>query len=170
MSSGENREMESWFLRLADAPAGSINAAVDGTTPKVFSLSPDQVGLSYLRISRMLVFIEFGVGSFTSSDYGDISTLANGVRVNYTKGGIVYNLDGTVGITSNAGWARCCYDQIDHSHGTGNQFIVARWTFTEAGDEKKPIVLRGSDTIDVTIQDNLSTLVNHNFFVQGSRP
>jgi len=160
--------IESWFLRLGGDPAASMNANVLGTTedPVVFSLDPAQLGLSWVRITRMLVFIE-DTGNFLAGTYGAESTLANGVRVQYTKNGTTYQLDGGEGITSNAAWARACYDSTPHNYGSGNNFLAVRWTHAKASE---PILLRRGDTFDVSIRDDLRGLVSHEFFLQGVRP
>ena len=165
---GENsNKIESWYLRAGGAPAGSINANANGaTTPVVYSLDPAQLGLSYVRVTRLLIHIE-DVGTIGAEEYGARSTLTSGVRIQYTKDGTTYDLDGGEGVKSNADWSRCCYDMTNQSFGAGNNFVAVRWTFTKSTE---PLLLRSGDTLDVTIQDDLTGLVRHSFFAQGVRP
>jgi hypothetical protein len=116
----------------------------------------------------MLVYVE-DAGAFAAEEYGAIPTLTNGVLVQkHDANGLVTDLTGGKPVKSNAQWSRTCYDMQEQSFGTGNNHIAVRWTFSKAGS---PVVLDGTkgEFLRVLLNDDLSGLVEHNFFVQGLR-
>jgi hypothetical protein len=54
----------------------------------------------------------------------------------------------------------------EHTFGSGNNFAVVRWTFERAG---QPLRLYGdnSDVLVMTVNDDLTGLVKHDFHIQG---
>jgi len=148
------------FLKLSASPFMNVDGSV---TPKVFSVSPALLGVNFLVLSRLLVHIEDN-GAITADDYGALATLSSGLRIQKTIGGITYNLDGGLPITGNTHWARLAFDMKEHVFGSGNNFVTARWTFGATGI---PMILQGADVLFVTVNDDLTTLVEHTMLVQG---
>ena len=121
------------------------------------------------EIERMIVKIQDD-SQFTAAKYGGIDTLANGVHVGLHYSGkdgpqVLDLLDGS-NITGTAEWSAHCHDVKVFTFGAGDNYVSVRWTFGKAGE---PIVLHGyhKDKIVVTIRDDLSTLVDHSFVIQG---
>lgn len=123
-----------------------------------------------MKIRRMIVFIEDS-GNFRAEHYGALMTaLAVGIKVLKldSAGNIIQDfLGGATSIKSNGEWASTCYDMSNITFGAGNEFIVARWTFSRAG---KSIVLHGeeSERLVLRCNDDLSGLEKHRFMMQGS--
>jgi len=152
-------------LLTKDADQTTKNANVDGSvTPAEFILKPSASGfLGDVLIARLIVLIEDN-GNITANDYGAVPTLATGVRVQHRSDSDTIDLDGGLGVTSNADWARLCYDITEHSFGSGNNFVTARWTFSRSG---RFLELENDEELVVTIGDDLTGLVSHYFMVQG---
>lgn len=135
-------------------------------TPVPFYAGPTE---NMWAIARMLVIIEDNTG-INAAEYGGISTLANGVTVKVHEGGVTGPvlhdlLDGDT-ITSNMSWAEHSYDATPATFGAGNNFFLIRWTFSRAGT---PIILNSfrNEVLVVTINDDLTGLVKHQFAIQG---
>jgi hypothetical protein len=147
---------------------GTKDSSVDGSvTQQIFKINPPAEGVIILE--RMLVEIRF-TGAGRAQDYGDISGgLATGLDIgvfNESDDSLAIDyLDG-IPIQTNAGWGRVCYDVDQKDWGAGDKFMQIRWTFTRAGTGT---MLSEGDTayFGVHIHDNLSTLVDQYFTVQG---
>jgi hypothetical protein len=83
-----------------------------------------------------------------------------------TTGKVILDLMDGSNVKSVVGWAEHCYDITEHSFGSGNNFVVVRWTFEHAG---RPLILDSfnDEKLVVTINDDLSSLVHHEFQIQG---
>lgn len=145
----------------------NVNGSV---TPVPFWIGPpaDEMWAIY----RMVVTIEDNA-NITADSYGGISELTNGVSLkiiegNQTTGKVLVDLMDGDNVKNVVGWAEHTYDMAEHSFGSGNNFVVARWTFAHAG---RPLILDGADLdkLVVYINDDLTTLVHHEFQVQGHR-
>jgi hypothetical protein len=121
-------------------------------------------------IYRMLVTIEDNA-VFTAANYGGVSTLTNGVTLQICRNGaeglpeVLDLMDGGAA-TGLVSWADFCYDMTTHTFGSGNNFAVARWTFAKAGEPLRLVGANG-DVLQALIQDDLTGLVGHQFFIQG---
>lgn len=156
----------SWPLTLAGALGGEANASVNGAvTSQEFKLIPATYGYTSMKLERMLIQIEDNA-VFTSSGYGGLSALTNGIHIYHSadNGDTETHIDAMRPIKSAAHWARLCYDFSIHSFGSGNNFATVRWTFAKTG---APLCLGSGDELVVEINDDLSTLVDHSFIVQG---
>ena len=122
---------------------------------------------NYAEIERMIIYVEDTVG-FAAADYGSITgNLTNGISLKvFDTNGTTELLDLTAGlpVKSNAGWARTCYDAQLLEWGAGNEMLLARWTFSKAGDS---INLLPGQRLAVVMNDDLTGLVDHNFMIQG---
>ena len=151
---------------VADGTNDNMN--VDGSsTPVPFYRGPP-VGETW-AIHRMIVLIEDNA-NFTADGYGGVATLTNGIDFSIFTGGVAGTetedlLDGDP-VNSVADWASNCYDMAEHTFGSGNNFIVIRWTFTKMG---RPLILQGdvNDIICLVINDDLTGLVKHQAHIQG---
>jgi len=143
-------------------------AAVNGVvTPVPFWRGPSS---DMWAIHRLIVMVEDNA-VLTAAGYGGVGALANGVSVQVIQGNqstgteVIDLLDGTT-ISSLIDWGTHCYDVSEHTFGSGNNFFVVRWTFSNAG---RPVILdsRLGEKLVVTVNDDLSTLVNHHVMIQG---
>lgn len=142
----------------------NVNGAV---TPVPFWYGPTE---GIVTVHRMIVTIEDNA-VLAADNYGGLSALTNGLQVrvmegNQTTGNVELDLLDGGSIKSHLGWAEHCYDLTEHVFGAGNNFIVVRWTFSNAG---RPLILNSvhQDKLVVTVNDDLSTLVAHHFQIQG---
>lgn len=144
------------------------NAAIDGSiTPVQFFAGPLKDKWS---IHRMILIIEDNA-VITADNYGGLAELTSGITVKVVEGNavtgqvIVDLLDGSP-IKNHVGWAAHTFDMKDQTFGSGNNFVAVRWTFSHGG---RPLVLDSfrNEKLVVTINDNLSTLVSHQFQIQG---
>jgi len=157
------------FFRFLDTNGdgtGTKDASVNGAiTPQVFKILP-QSGESRLRMSRMLVHI-VDFGTFDSGAYGNGVVLTNGIDVglyNTSDDSLALDLLDGYTIKTNVDWGRFCYDATPSSYGTGNESLGARWTFTKAGEY---LDVTAERYFAVTINDDLTGLIEHTFEMQG---
>jgi len=128
-------------------------------------------GTELLVITRMMVSVE-DTGSFDAEKYGNGIVCTNGIQVvvHDWDDSLIYPLvNGAHPIKTNADWGAYCYDVDVKDWGTGNEFLVARWTFAKHG---APIYLRGKgelggEHIDVLLNDIYTGLVHHHMLFQG---
>lgn len=117
-------------------------------------------------VSRLIVHIQ-DAQNFSADNYGNLaSALTNGVSVNAKDhvDNVLLDLTDGLPVKSNADWGRLCYDTINVSYGSGNDFVQVRWTFSKAG---KFLSLAKDESLNVDLNDDLSGLVGHYFMVQG---
>jgi len=154
------------FLSTNGDGTGTVNANVNGAvTPVVFKISPPATGS--IVITRLIVTIRDN-GTFSAEKYGVISELANGVevgRLNDTTDAVEQDLTSGIPITTNASWGRLCYDVDLKTWGAGDSFLLVRWTFAKHGS--CPLLISGGPALGISINDDLTTLVEHHFLVQG---
>lgn len=140
--------------------SASINMAVDGTTPVIYSYTVPANRKLYLK--RGFIVIEDGAVAFTPGAFGALSALTNGVSV-----GITPNGSARVEIEN---WKtnrqiRDTFFDFDQQFRTDGIY-TGRWSFTK--DLNGPgIVLATGDIIDFKIQDNLSGLDYLSFKMKG---
>ena len=125
-----------------------------------------------VSLHRLLIQVRDS-GPFDAEKYGNIlGGLTNGVRISVVRGTgggatLVHNVtDPLLPILSNSHWQGYCFDYDFKIGGAGDGFGSFRWTFARAG---VPVRLRGSadDALRVTLEDNLTGLVEHLFVAQG---
>lgn len=116
-------------------------------------------------IHRVMTYIEDAGGAPNLSLYGGIAALTDGLLLRIVhRDGSVYDLSDGLPITNNSAWARICYDVTIATFPAGNNYVHARWTFALSG---WPIVLNPFDRLEFVMRDNLTSLVEHSFLVQG---
>lgn len=115
-------------------------------------------------IERMMISYEDTTG-MQAQEYGNTGgALSVGIVVRISNDdGVVEDLTDGVTIKDNGEWGRYCYDVQLVSWGSGNEKILARWTFARHG---RPIVLNG-DKLEVVLNDDFQGLLDHYFLVQG---
>lgn len=148
-----------------------INANGAGYTlgsPGYFWIAPPagQVWFVY----RMLVLIQ-ATGNFSISNYGPVSTLTNGVRIQALNtappGGasdVWHDYTGGVPVISESHLALWMYDVAYDNHGVGPNAVRARMTLTRFG---QPLRLYGTKCLCAIMQDDLSAIADHHFVIEG---
>lgn len=135
---------------------GSNNLAVDGSAPVTFSYTPP-AGFNFLAV-RLMTYIE-ALTAFGSDEFGDISTLANGVQINAAGVGLT-NWKDNIDIVAEM------YDFSRNAFGKADKLLVSRWTFTRDTYGIRILVPDGQ-SFDAIIQDDLSSLVIFRLKVKG---
>jgi hypothetical protein len=162
----------SFIYRLLDTVGdgtGTKNANVNGSvTPVTFKLITEE-GPHRNELYRMVVHI-VDAGPLNADDYGGIAGgLVNGLDIG------IYNADDSLlldlldglPVKTNSDWGRLCYDVKTLDFGTGTDDAVAvRWTFSK--DMGGPIILEEGQYIGVTVNDNLTGLIEHYFTLRGN--
>lgn len=149
----------------------SINMNVNGSgTPVIFSLSPAG-GAANEDLEWDVVRVIFSIECAGNPDgvkFGDIVWgLAKGVVLRTTDG-VTKNI---FNVKTNWEFADRCFDVAydDRAGGASDYFVRIRRTF--GGQSKNGVVVRleakTSDTIDVIVQDNLSTILDFRCIAQG---
>ena len=120
-----------------------------------------------LRLERVIWFIR-DTGSFKASGYGAVAgSLTNGIQVRVQNdGGTLVNLTSQEKIVTNGGIGTYCYDVDVKTWGSGDEMLLARWTFAKAG---YPLRLIGdnNERFELVLNDDFSDLVHHAFHLQG---
>ena len=121
---------------------------------------------NHALIHRLIVTI-IDAGTFDATLYGNRLELPNGMKVEVIEAdGTVLDLLGGHPIHSNSDWAAMCHDFGYIDIGTGDNVATIRWTFSRAG---LPLVLHAGDRFVITVQDDLTDLSGHHFYIQGHR-
>ena len=144
---------------------GTIDASVDGSsTPVVFKIVPP-AGRQY-HIYRFLLFLQDGNAGWASTTYGSIAALSNGVTMsmNQVSDDAVLQSFFETPVKSNAQWARYMYDVSNFDFGNGDKCLTARFTFQKFG---RPLRLSEHEYLAVTVNDDLTGLVEQSFVVEG---
>lgn len=157
------------YLDTVGDGSGTKNANGNYGAPTLFRIAPPP-GVVY-RIARMIVSIEDTSG-MVADEYGNLgAALSNGVVMRVHDGSkTIIDLTAGLPVKTNAQWGSVCYDVDLKSWGVtpSDDLLIVRWTFTRAG---KFITLDGdnNEELQVMLNDNLSGLIAHYFFVQGYR-
>lgn len=127
-----------------------------------------QVPSSKIAILQRLI-ITIGDGSNPRPDrYGQNLIITNGMNIKLTESDdtlITYlGHSNAHPIITNANWASLCYDMSFHTVGSGDNYVMFRWTFSKAG---MPLILSDGDKLVITLNDDFTGLTDHRFMVQG---
>ncbi len=118
------------------------------------------------RVARIIIYIE-DTGSFDSGSYGNGLALANGIQVRVQNdGGTIADMTAGLPVKTNTQWGRMCYDIKTSNFGSGNEAMGVRWTFT-AGGQFVRLDGDNNERLEVVVNDDFSSLVDHSFLVQG---
>jgi hypothetical protein len=143
---------------------GTLNANVNGTTPVEFYI--EAADNDVLELHRIIIHIADN-GSIQPHTYGALAALTNGVKVTVVDADDNVLQGGVITVKANAEWGRVCFDVEIQDRGAGSDgYVNVRWTFAKAG---VPLRLRDGEKFVVTIQDDLTGLLEHYFMVQGVR-
>ena len=160
-----NRTARTRFLDTVGNGTGTKNANVDGSvTPVEFKLVT--VANEPWEIWRLLVFVRDTL-AFSAEDYGNINgPLTNGISICTVDadGEIMVDLCDGVEVVSNADWSRLNYDVAPLDFGSGDNYLVVRWSFNKMGE---PLHLKNGESLVITVNDDLTGLVEHRFGIQG---
>lgn len=118
-------------------------------------------------LNRMIFFYRM-TGVWTEEKFGSLAQLSNGVEIDVRgNNSITKSLTASQPIKANAGWATHCYDVDIRSIGSGETYLVGRWTFTR--DNGSGLVLSGTrkEALSALVQDNLSTMSDFGIHVRG---
>lgn len=151
------------FLDTVGDGSGSISMAVDGSiTPVVFKLKPP-AGQVY-QIARVIFSLRDNA-AMDAGGWGGVATpLTNGLLTEIKQQGVTEST--LPPLKSHFDIAARSYDISHHEWGTGDEFVVARLTYTKAG---RYLYLDGDegDEYIVTIRDDISYLVEQMMNIQG---
>lgn len=164
------KRAEGLIVRALDTDGdggGTKNANGDySSAAEIFFIQPPS-GVSY-NIARMIISVE-DTNGMQAEEYGNLGVaLSNGIQVRVQDDtGTVLDLTDALVVTANAHWGRLCYDVDIKTWGAGNEILIARWTFARFGVDG--LLLRGSynERLEVVLNDNLTGLIAHYFFVNG---
>jgi|APSaa5957512535_1039671.scaffolds.fasta_scaffold02579_8 hypothetical protein len=165
-SSGTQKTIISRYLDTVGDGSGSKNANGNYSgAEEIFFCQPGAGEI--LRVSRIIISIEDGQG-FRAERYGAInSALSTGITLRTANdSGALVDFTDALPIQTNAGWGALCYDVDVKTWGAGNEFLVARFTFSKSGQFVR-LVGDDNERLEAVFNDNLTGLVNHNFILQG---
>ena len=150
------------FLRLDGT--GTHEAIGDySSTPVRFTWTPLENRTAHIH--RMIISVQ-DTGAFDAAKYGNNLTLTSGVSLtvrNVADDSQAHSYT-VEPIKVNAGWAAHCYDTDVKTWGTGDEILIARWTFSRAGS---PMILKDTDYVSIDLNDTFVNLVAHRFVIQG---
>ena len=163
MTNKNVQQLISRFLDTNGDGTGTKNARgnyASAATPLYFKAT------TTVNLHRMIIHIGDTTG-MQAQKYGNIAELTNGYTVKVIDNDNVtelMDLCNLVPIKSNGGIGRYCYDVELRTWGAGNEFVQARWTFAKAG---QPLRLKQGQRLSITLNDDLTGLLEHYFMVQG---
>ena len=142
---------------------------VDGSSVPVPLYAGPPAGKDWL-IERLIVMVKDNA-VITADTYGgiDVLTAGTGVQIMCKEGPtgkIILDLTDGGPVRSNAEWGKMCYDVAAHTFGSGDNYILVRWTFGKSGSPLRVSSVRNEKLVAV-INDNLTALTGHIFMIQG---
>jgi len=143
------------IFKLLATSAGVTDMSVDGSVTPV-----DEVWF----IARWMLFLQDTKG-FDVTTWGSNGVLTNGIDLLVEVNGTIVNqLDFPV--KHNGDIATIAYDMQLHTFGTGDDILIARWSFSKMGQFLR---LDGStnDKLIVRINDNLLSVSKQTVNIQG---
>ena len=158
-----SRQMFSRFLDTVGDGSGTTNAVGNYSGgEEVFFIAPAIT--ENFEVSRMIVSAEDTTG-FQAQEYGNLgSALGTGIVVRVSDADGVKFILTEEPVTTNANWGTYCFDADVKSWGSGNELLLARWTFALSGT---PVRLNPGDKLEVVLNDDFSGLISHRFLTQG---
>lgn len=155
-----------YFLDTVGDQSGTKNAVGNyaGAVQK-FICKPIAGEIFFL--SRMMIHVE-DVGSFDTGSYGNRVALTNGIDFSVwdKDDNVIFTFNNDLPIKQNVHWARFAYDTRVDTFGTGNSFLIARWSFFKSGQLIKIDGDKG-EYIGASLNDDFTGLVSHYFNLQG---
>lgn len=156
-------------LTTSELPRATINTTINlvgeftPEVPGVVYVQPPENGDEVWSINRFLFFIEDN--SIAPDKYGAINQLTNGVLLEHTdKDDNVITLFTPLAVTTNSEWVRHNYDGGATELGNSSNYGVDRWSWFEDSME---LQLFPGEKLRVVARDDLSSLFQHTFWVEG---
>lgn len=123
----------------------------------------------YMR--RMIITVRDS--AMTASKFGGLAELTNGVSfyMQPTAGGDINSIS-SIPIKSNAEWGRYTYDASIDNTGSGDDFLLVRWSFDKAygpEDGFDGVILHPGYSLRMSLSDDLTGLDDFTVLVQGRR-
>jgi hypothetical protein len=132
------------------------------STPTRFTWTP--IANRIAKIHRIIITVE-DTGAFDAAKYGNNLVLVGGISLTVRRENDSQIHNYTAGkVYTNADWGARAFDVDVKTWGTGNEILVARWSFDKAGSA---IVLHDGAYISIDLNDDFTNLVNHRFMIQG---
>lgn len=156
------------FLQRMDTvgnATGSDDMNVDGSvTPVPFYIKPDPGNI--IRLARVMLYVQ-DTGSFDAAAWGNGIVMANGMEVEMQIDGALYSMiNGGDTIRTTGDVASVAYDATIVAAGLGDEYMVARWTFTKMGQFMRLDGDKG-DFFRVTVNDDLTGINKQHIQAQG---
>lgn len=154
------------FARFADEGGygvGNANAIGNYGTPYSFRVKAETGTTVVVKNIRVLI-----VGSATADAnlYGNITALTNGIYIRkYTGSKLICDLTGGKPVKSNDDWAKIG-DSRCSEYTAGENYVSVLIPVAMPGYQG--LVLTPDDELNFVLNDNLSTLLKHTFFVTGT--
>ena len=169
MSTGPQKKIGCvWLNQTGSGGDGQSQMNVNGSvTPVTFYYKP--AAGTVFRVARLIMSMQDTSG-FSAGEYGNLgSALSTGCDLKHVDDtGTITDFTGNYGIYTNADWGFYCYDVDLKTWGVGDEFLMARMTFTKMGQY---IRLDGDDAnnglIEFVVNDDLTGLTDHRILLQG---
>jgi len=145
---------------------GTRDAIGDYSTATDFYVAPP-AGTHY-HIQRLICHIE-DTGPIAVDKFGALTALTNGILVRVMRGAeVLADVLNNDPITHNGSFGHTTYDWGLTSFGSGVEVVSAKWDFLTTGSR---VALNGNlgDKLVITMQDNLTGLVGHQWMVHGTQ-
>ena len=159
------RAVSTWLADTVGNGTGTKNAVGNyASAAQKFLVTAPSDG--ELHVYRLILTIR-DTGSFDAEDYGNGVALTNGIEcgVYDASDNLAYDLLDGEKVFSNSDWGRYCFDVDVKTWGAGDEYLVARWTFSKFGG---PIQIQDGESVGVELNDNFTALVEHYFCFEGT--
>lgn len=147
---------------------GIIGANENYSTETLFAVK-HTVGENPIFINRLITTIADS-GSLDAGRYGNGLSLNNGLLVQKidASGNVLIDLTGGVPIKNNTDWGTNCYDVKTSEFGSGDNYVLSRWTLSKDSNAKGMKLEDGEQIVVKIGIDNLSGLTGHKFKAVGT--
>jgi len=147
---------------------GTINAVGNyAAAATEFKLAPP-AGERY-EVGCVLITIKDS-GSLDADLYGNGVALTNGIDFHLEENGVnILDLFAGQTVKTNANWASHTFEYSVITHGSGDNFIIAKWKVCEALGEALSLDGDDNEELILTLNDNFTGLTGHTFLAHGRR-
>lgn len=162
-SSGSQKELLFMRLDTNGDGTGTQDMAVDASLSPIKYFIKPPAGEVW-RVARWMLYVQDTKG-FDVGLWGNGVVLTNGIVPKIKQNGVERNMT-PMAIKSSGNIAEMAYDMTLHTFGSADDILVARWTFTKAGQYLR---LDGDlgDELQVIINDDLTGLSSQYVQIQG---
>lgn len=151
------------FAHLSTNSA-TTNATGDYSSAAVnFVLAPAQNETFY--VYKLSILVEDAT-NFAKDNYGNLSTLTNGVTIKLNRRNGKSTTLTPIAIKTNGQWGQYSQAELKINFTSGGEALTVGMNFEEVGG---PLLLDGNngDNISIILNDNFTGLQTHTFFFQG---